>query len=603
MECSIAFTRWIAIVSIALGWMPLITTLTASAQNKKSAAGQTSVREEHEPSSTKAITSHGYENLPKPGRDNAFSMTVNHYGITATLQTLASSAGSAIMEKGGNVIDAIIAANAAVGVIEPGRNGMGGDLFAIYWDNKAKKLYALNSSGWTAKGETIDALKAKGITELDVNSIYSVTVPGAVAGWQALHDRFGKLSLAEDLKPAVALAENGFPLTEGAAGAWGAAKPFMDRPAFTSVYLPKGTFPKVGETFKNPKLAASLRLVGEQGRDAFYKGSIAKSILRLSQEQGGFLTAEDLADFQPEWIEPVSTTYHGWRIYETPPNSQGIAALSMLNIMEHFPLRQWGHDDPRTLHTELEAKALAYSDMLHYAGDPRTGKVPTAQLITKELAVERAKLINDRCNPSVLPSLVRDQAEKMGSDTTYLAAVDRDGDVVSLIQSDDGDFGSGLVPDNAGFVLHNRGRGMSLTSGLPNSMGGHKRPLHTIIPAFMQKDGVSIGFGIMNGWNQAQAHAQFVANIVDFDMNIQQAMDAPRFNKDNIGCTVSIEARYPQETLADLYVRGHQVKLTPQYSEVMGRGNAVEHDNNLNVNFGASDPRADGQAVPEMPPF
>src|SRR5580698_99763 len=549
MQKSHVLPLWSSLLSTVLMWMLLMSPVTGWAQTK-SGPSITSQTPAHGSTSKKAITSAGYENLPKPGRDNAFSMTVNHYGITATLQTLGSAAGSAIMQKGGNVIDAIIAANAAVGVLEPMMNGMGGDLFAIYWDNKAKKLYALNSSGWTAKGETIDALKAKGVTELDMNGIYSVTVPGTVAGWQALHDRFGKLSLAEDLKP-----------------------------------------------------AASLRLVGEQGRDAFYKGPIAKSILKLSQEQGGFLTAEDLADFQPEWVEPISTTYHGWTIYETPPNSQGIAALIMLSIMEHFPLRQWGHDDPRTLHTELEAKALAYADMLQYVGDPRTGKVPTMQLLSKDLANERAKLIHDRCNPLVLPSVVRDELARMGSDTTYLAAVDRDGNLVSLIQSNDGNFGGGWVPDNTGFALQNRARGMSLTPGLPNSMAGHKRPLHTIIPAFMQKDGVSIGFGIMNGWNQAQAHAQFVANIVDFDMNIQQAMDAPRFNKDNTGCAVSIEPRYPLETLEDLDVRGHQVKFTPQYSGAMGRGNAVEHDDELKVNFGASDPRADGQAVPEMPPF
>jgi gamma-glutamyltranspeptidase / glutathione hydrolase len=602
MQKSHVLPLWSSLLSTVLMWMLLMSPVTGWAQTK-SGPSITSQTPAHGSTSKKAITSAGYENLPKPGRDNAFSMTVNHYGITATLQTLGSSAGSAIMEKGGNVIDAIIAANAAVGVLEPMMNGMGGDLFAIYWDNKAKKLYALNSSGWTAKGETIDALKAKGITELDMNGIYSVTVPGTVAGWQALHDRFGKLSLAEDLKPAEALAENGFPLSEGAAEAWGSARPFVDRAAFTSVYLRNGKFPKVGETFKNPMLAASLRLVGEQGRDAFYKGPIAKSILKLSQEQGGFLTAEDLADFQPEWVEPISTTYHGWTIYETPPNSQGIAALTMLNIMEHFPLRQWGHDDPRTLHTELEAKALAYADMLQYVGDPRTGKVPTMQLLSKDLANERAKLIHDRCNPVVLPSVVRDELARMGSDTTYLAAVDRDGNLVSLIQSNDGNFGGGWVPDNTGFALQNRARGMSLTPGQPNSMAGHKRPLHTIIPAFMQKDGVSIGFGIMNGWNQAQAHAQFVANIVDFDMNIQQAMDAPRFNKENTGCAVSIEPRYPLETLEDLDVRGHQVKFTSQYSGAMGRGNAVEHDDDLKVNFGASDPRADGQAVPEMPPF
>ncbi len=593
--------RLTAMVSLALMWIPLMSPVAASAQNasQQPARGQGAGQ-----MSAKAIHSQGYENLPKPGRDNAFSMTVNHYGITATLQTLASAAGSAILERGGNAIDAIIAANAATGVTEPMYNGLGGDMFAIYWDNKAKKLYALNSSGWTPAGETIEAMKAKGITgEIDMNSIYASSVPGVVAGWQALHDRFGKLSLMEDLKPAIALAENGFPLSEGGAGGFGSARPFMNRPSFTKVFVPNGTLPKVGETFKNPDLAHSLRLIGEQGRDAFYKGPIAQAILKTEKEQGGFMTAEDLADYQPEWVEPVSTTYHGWTIYETPPNSQGIAALTMLNIMEHFPLRQWGHDDPRTVHTEMEAKALAYADMLHYVGDPRTDKIPTARLISKALGDERAKLITDRCNPNVLPSVLSDQLARLGSDTTYLAAVDRDGDVVSLIQSNDGNFGGGWVPEGTGFTLHNRARGMSLTPGQPNSLAGHKRPLHTIIPGFMQKGDITIGYGIMNGWNQAQAHAQFVADVVDFDMNVMQAISAPRFNKDNTGCTVSIEARYPIETIEALDVMGHQVRITPGYSGTMGRGNAVEHDGTLNTNFGASDPRADGQAVPEMPPF
>jgi gamma-glutamyltranspeptidase / glutathione hydrolase len=540
----------------------------------------------------------------EPSRDNAFSMTINRYGIVATLQTLASTAGTAILERGGSAVDAAIAANAALGVIEPKTNGIGGDLFAIVWDAKAKKLYALNASGWSAQAETIEAMKAKGVTGLSETGIESVTVPGAVAGWQALHDRFGKLSLAEDMRPAIALAENGFPVTETDSAAWKTyGMPFANRPAFASVFLPHGTYPKVGEIFRNPDLAASLRLVGEKGRDAFYKGPIAQAILKLSREEGGLLTAADLADFQPEWVEPVSTTYHGWTVYETPPNTQGIAALTMLNIMEQFPLREWGHDDPRTLHTELEAKALAYSDMLHYVGDPRTSDIPTAKLISKSLGKERAKLVDQRANCNVLPSVLTDQLAKLSSDTTYLAVVDRDGNEVSLIQSNDGNFGGGLVAEHTGFPLQNRGNGFSLTPGQPNSLAGRKRPLHTIIPAFMQKDGVSISFGVMFGFNQAQAHAQFVANVVDFDMNIQAALDAARFNKGNSGCGVNIESGYPIATFEELFVRGHEVTIVPRYSQVMGRGNAVMHDDKLGVNFGASDPRADGQAAAEMPPF
>ena len=531
-------------------------------------------------------------------------MTINRYGISATLQTLASQAGAAILERGGSAVDAAIAANAAVGVIEPMMNGMGGDLFAIVWDNKAKKLYALNSSGWSAAAQSIDAMKARGVTSMSGSSIYSVTVPGAVAGWDALHNRFGRLTLAQDLAPAVALASNGFPVTETDSANWEKyGMGYLSRPAFASVFMPNGTYPKVGEMFRNPEVAASLRLVGEKGRDAFYKGPIAESILKLSKEQGGFMTAADLADFQPEWVEPVSTTYHGWKIYETPPNTQGIAALSMLNIMEQFPLREWGHDSSKTLHVELEAKALAYADMLHYVGDPRTNEIPTAKLISKSLGIERAKLIGPRANCNVLPSVLTDQLAKLATDTTYLAVVDRDGNEVSLIQSNAGNFGSGLVPENAGFVLQNRGSGFSMTPGQPNSLAGHKRPLHTIIPAFMQKDGISIAFGIMSGFNQAQAHAQFVANVVDFDMNIQAAMDAARFNKGQSGCAVNIESGYPLATFEDLFVKGHQITIVPRYSLVMGRGNVVMHDDKLGVNFGASDPRADGQAVPEQPPF
>jgi gamma-glutamyltranspeptidase / glutathione hydrolase len=540
----------------------------------------------------------------EPSRDHAFSMTINRYGIAATLQTLASQASAAILAKGGNAVDAAIAANAAVGVIEPMMDGIGGDLFAILWDPRAKKMYALNASGWSARAQTIETMKAKGQTTIGADSIYSVTVPGAVAGWAALHDRFGKLSLAEDLAPAIALADKGFPVTETDSANWVEyGMHFKDRPAFAGAYLPGGTYPRVGQMFRNPDLANSLRLIAKDGAAAFYRGPIAEAIVKLSDEQNGFLTEEDFADYKPEWVEPVSTTYHGWRVWETPPNTQGIAALSMLNVMELYPLREWSHDSARTLHIEMEAKALAYSDMLHYVGDPHTDEIPTAKLISKELAKERAKGITDKANCKVLPSDRKEQLDKLQSETTYLATVDRDGMVVSFIQSNAGNFGAGLVAEHTGFVLQNRGTGFYIEPGQPNSLAGHKRPLHTIIPAMMQKDGQTIGFGIMSGFNQAQAHAQFVANVVDFDMNIQAAMDAARFNKNNSGCGVNLEDGYPREVLETLAAQGHQINLVPRYSQVMGRGNAVMHDDALGVNFGASDPRADGQAVPEQPPY
>ncbi len=540
----------------------------------------------------------------EPSRDNAFSMTINRYGIAATLQTLASQAGATILARGGNAVDAAIAANAALGVIEPMMNGIGGDLFAIVWDPKEKKMIALNASGWSAKAETIEAMKAKGRREMGESTIDSVTVPGAVAGWAALHARFGKLPLATDLAPAIALAEQGFPVTELDSANWVEyGMNFKDRPAFAAVFLPGGTYPRVGQMFRNPDLASSLRLIARDGADAFYRGPIADAIVKLSDEQNGFLSKTDFADYQPEWVEPVSTTYHGWRVWETPPNTQGIAALSMLNVMELYPLRTWGHDSARTLHIEMEAKALAYADMLHYVGDPRTEEIPTAKLISKGLAKERAKGITDRANCKVLPSDRKQQLDKLQSDTTYLATVDRDGMVVSFIQSNAGNFGAGLVAEHTGFVLQNRGTGFYMEPGQPNSLAGHKRPLHTIIPAVMQKDGQTIGFGIMSGFNQAQAHAQFVANVVDFDMNIQAAMDAARFNKDNSGCGVNLEDGYPRAVLDQLAGQGHQINLVPRYSQVMGRGNAVMHDEQSGVNFGASDPRADGQAVPEQPPY
>jgi gamma-glutamyltranspeptidase/glutathione hydrolase len=538
-----------------------------------------------------------------PAREQARSMVMTQYGIVATSQAVASQAGAAILAKGGSAVDAAIAANAALGVIEPMMNGVGGDLFAIVYDAKTKRLYGLNASGWAPKTISVAALKEKGLTQM--RTVDLVTVPGTVAGWDTLHQRWGKLSMAEELAPAIALAERGIAVTETDADNWKIyGTPFLNDPEFARVFLPAGKAPVAGQLFRNPELAATLRLIGEHGRDGFYKGQTADAILKLERELGGFMEANDLTEFQPEWIDPVSTTYHGWTVYEMPPNGQGIAALQMLNIMENYPIKEWGHNSQKSLHIEIEAKNLAYADLQHYIGDPHATRVPTQALISKELAAKRAKLITDKAACNVVPSDVTEQLAHLASDTTYFSVVDRDGNVVSLIQSNSGAFGGGLVAAGTGFPLQNRGGGFTLKADKPNTLRPRTRPLHTIIPAFMQNDNRRVAFGIMGGFNQAQAHAQFVSNIVDFNMNIQAALEAARFTKrDFQGCGVWVENGIAPDVIAGLKSQGHEVTVWPRYFQSMGRGNAVEVNESSPVHYGATDPRADGEAVPEQMPF
>lgn len=538
-----------------------------------------------------------------PARDQARSMVMTQYGIVATSQAVASQAGAAILARGGSAIDAAIAANAALGVVEPMMNGVGGDLFAIIYDAKSKQLSGLNSSGWAPKGMSIEALKAKSLNRL--RTVDQITVPGAVAGWDALHHRWGKLSLADDLAPAIALANRGIAVPETDAQNWSTyGMPFQHNPEFARVFLPDGKAPVAGQLFRNPDLAETLRRIGEHGRDGFYRGDTARAILKLEREQDGFMEANDLSDFQPEWVDPVSTTYHGWTIYEMPPNGQGIAALQMLNIMEQYPIREWGHNSQKSLHVEIEAKKLAYADLQHFIGDPHVTHIPVTELISKDLAVKRAKLIGDKAACSVVPSDVQQQLSQLSSDTTYLSVVDRDGNEVSLIQSNAGAFGGGLVASGTGFPLQNRGGGFTLEPGKPNTLRPRTRPLHTIIPGFMQNGERRIAFGIMGGFNQAQAHAQFVSNIVDFNMNIQAALEAARFTKrDFQGCGVWVENGIAPDVIAGLRAQGHEVKVWPRYFQGMGRGNAVEVNESSPVHFGATDPRTDGEAVPEQLPF
>lgn len=539
-----------------------------------------------------------FSSVPEQGR----SMVVSKYGIVAAPQFLASQAGVQALQAGGNAIDAAIAANAVMGVVQPYVNGMGGDLFAVVYIARERKLYGLNSSGWTPKALTIDYLKAHGITKLDPVGVHTITIPGCVAGWDALNHRFGTLPLQKLLQPAIFYAENGFPLAEKNARYW-VSKAVLNQPGWKQTYMPWGTAPQVGDTFKNPALGESLRQVAAQGRDAFYRGKLTDTMVQFLRSQGGTHTVEDFADFQPQWVEPISTTYRGWTVYELPPNGQGIAALSMLNIMEHFPLASYGHNSADALHVMIEAKKLAYADMIQYVGDPRFTPVPIKEMLSKELAAERAKLIRmDRAACNVVPSEITAQLNAHGNSTIYLSAIDKDGNIVSLIQSNYAGYGTGMVAPGAGFSFQNRGAGFQLTPGLPNSIAGHKRPLHTIIPAFMEKGDVKIGFGIMGGWNQAQAHAQFVSNVVDFGLNVQAALEAARFTKATFeGCDVEMESRIPAAVRDELARRGHEIKLLEPFSFTVGQGEAVLRNLYQAVNFAGADPRSDGEAIAESP--
>jgi gamma-glutamyltranspeptidase/glutathione hydrolase len=538
--------------------------------------------------------------LPVPGR----SVVTTRFGIVASSQPLAAAVGAHVLERGGNAMDAAIATNAVVGVMEPTGNGIGGDMFALVYEAKTGRVYGLNASGWAASGMTPQMLASKGVTALPERGVWTVTVPGVVAGWDALRQRFGTLPFSTLLAPAIWYADHGFPVAEVTAGLWARSQAFLaSHPSSAHTYLMDGRTPRAGQVFRNPDLASSLRRIAQNGREGYYTGPTAQAILSIVHEQGGTMTASDLADFRAEWVEPISTTYRGWRVYEIPPNGQGIAALGMLNVMERFPLAQYGFHSARALHVMIEAKKLAYADMLRYVGDPRFGPVPVAQMLDRERAARRAERIDPaRASCSVQPSVLDGVSNATGSETIYMSVIDREGNVVSLIQSNYSGFGSGLVPPGGGFMLQNRGALFTLRPGQPNTLAPRKRPLHTIIPAFMEKDGTRIGFGIMGGWNQAQAHAQFVADVADFGMSIQQALEAGRFTKGTFeGCDVEIEETVPAATRAALTALGHQLTVRPRRTPNFGYGQAVMSDS-AGVHFGASDPRHDGQAVPETPP-
>jgi gamma-glutamyltranspeptidase/glutathione hydrolase len=531
-------------------------------------------------------------------RWQARSMALSTSGIVAAENPLAAQAGAVVLARGGHAVDAAIAANAVMGVVAPMMNGIGGDLFAIVYDAASDTVHGLNASGWSPAGASIELLTSRGLSKMPQQGIHTVTVPGAVSGWMALHEKFGRTPLAVILAAAMAHAENGFAVSEITALEWlGSTALLRSDTSAAAIYLPHDRAPAAGEVFRNPDLARSLRAIADHGGDAFYRGQLAARILEGSNNRGGAFTPADLSDFQAEWVTPLMTNYRGWEVFEIPPNSQGIAALIMLNILENFPLRDYGRGSVEALHTLIEAKKLAYADMQRHVGDPRFSSVPVEALLSKAYARERAGLIDPR---RAATDVAAGSLPLHGGDTTYLCAADAAGNIVSLIQSNFANFGSGVVPDGAGFVLQSRGGLFSFDRSHANALAPRKRPLQTVIPAFMKRNDLRVGFGVMGGWNQPQAHVQVISNMVDHGLNLQQALEAPRFVKLTFaGTDVMMEARVPEDVRDGLTRRGHAIDLQGEFSNMVGGGQAVMRDERARVNYGASDPRKDGAAVPE----
>jgi len=525
-------------------------------------------------------------------------------GIAATSQPLATQAALEILRQGGSAVDGAIAANAVVGLVEPASCGLGGDLFAIVWDAGTKKLHGLNASGRSPSGLSLDELRKRGLKTIPSDGALPVSVPGCVDGWFELHGRFGRLGMEKVLAPAISYAKDGFPVTEVIADEWAnSAGRVAEQPGFKAVFMPEGRAPRAGEVFRNPHLAATLEKIAAGGRDAFYKGGIAEAIAGFMRAHGGFLAEADLAAHKSEWVEPVSTNYRGYDIWELPPNTQGIAVLQMLNILEGCDVKGMGFGSAAYIHHFLEAKKLAFEDRAKFYSDPGFAKLPIKELISKEYAAQRRALINphkageapDAGNPVM-----------NAGDTIYLTVADRDGSMVSLIQSNYRGFGSGMVPDGLGFPLQNRGELFALDDKHLNVYAPGKRPFHTIIPGFITKDGAPlVSFGVMGGAMQPQGHVQVVINLIDFGMNLQEAGDAPRIQ--HVGSSeptgtarvdggqAFLEFGFAEETERELVKMGHKVGRTGAGS--FGGYQAIKFDAKNRVYHGASESRKDGQAA------
>jgi len=531
------------------------------------------------------------------------SEVIAKHGMVCAAHPLAVQIGIDILKKGGTAVDAAIAVNAALGLMEPVSCGIGGDLFAIVWDAKSKKLYGLNASGRAPYLLTIDEVKRKGYERIPYTGVLPQTVPGCVDGWFELHRRFGKLPMSELLAPAIRYAREGFPVTELIAHYWRlGGERLKDQPNFAETYLPGGRAPEKGEIFKNLDLARTYEIIAEKGRDAFYRGEIARRIDTFEKRIGGYLRLKDFEDHRSTWVEPVSTTYRGYRVWELPPNGQGIAALEMLNILEGFDLKSFGFGSAEYLHLLVEAKKLAYEDRARYYADPDFAKVPVGKLISKEYAAGRRRLIDPMRAARTYPA--GDMAIEHG-ETTYLVVADKDRNFVSLIQSNYAGFGSGPVPDGLGFCLQDRGALFNLDPEHPNALEPHKRPFHTIIPAMVTKDGYPVfAFGVMGGAMQPQGHVQILCNIIDFGMNIQEAGDAPRVrhmgsSQPNGGVMtdggmVAVETGFDDEVIRMLIEKGHRVV---RVNGGFGGYQGIWWDRGRDLLVGASESRKDGCAM------
>ncbi|MCB9284093.1 MAG: gamma-glutamyltransferase [Lewinellaceae bacterium] len=529
------------------------------------------------------------------------SEVIATHGMACTSQPLVTQIALDILKQGGSAVDAAIAADAALGLMEPTGSGIGGDLFAIVWDAKTQQLYGLNASGRSPYSLTLDYFLEKGYTSIPPYGPLPVSVPGAVDGWFELHGKFGTLPMERILAPAIQYAREGFPVSELIAYYLElSGRRFQDYPNFKETYMPMGHTPRKGEIFKNPRLADTYEKIARGGRDAYYKGEIARTIARFMEEQGGFLSEKDLADHHSEWVEPVSTNYRGYDVWEIPPNGQGIAALQMLNILEGYDIKAMGFGSADYVHTFVEAKKLVYEDRAHYYADPAFHELPVAQLISKEYAGERRKLLNPgraarRYDPGKLDP----------GNTIYLTVADAAGNMVSLIQSNYRGMGSGMVPGDLGFMLQDRGELFSLDKNHLNAYAPHKRPFHTIIPGFITKEGKPwVSFGVMGGDMQPQGHVQIVVNLIDFGMNLQEAGDAPRIQhfgssqptgeEMTDGGRVSLEDGFDYEVIRELMRRGHLVSFD---LGSYGGYQAILWDAENGVYYGASESRKDGQAA------
>lgn len=529
------------------------------------------------------------------------SEVIAQHGMACTSQPLATQVALDILKDGGTAVDAAIAANAMLGLVEPTGSGIGGDLFAIIWDAKTQKLYGLNASGRSPYDLSLAYFKENGHTKIPSHGPLPVSVPGAVDGWAEMHQKFGKLSLADILAPSIRYAREGFPVSELIAYYIGRSAPFLKKyPGFAETYMPNGQAPKKGEIFKNPYLANTYEKIAKGGRDAFYKGEVAETIANYIKKQGGFLSTKDLADHTSTWIEPVSTNYRGYDVWELPPNGQGIAALQMLNSLEQYDIAGMGFGSPEYIHTFVETKKLAYEDRAKYYADMDFNTIPVEQLISKPYAKERNKLIKAERAGRSYP------AGNLGhGETIYLTVADQYGNMVSLIQSNFRGMGSGMTPDKLGFILQDRGELFSLEEGHYNVYAPHKRPFHTIIPAFVTKDGQPfMSFGVMGGAMQPQGHVQILVNMIDFGMNLQEAGDAPRIqhfgSSEPTGGTmtnggqVALENGFDYETIRKLMRMGHRIRY-----DMGGYGGyqAIMWDAKNKVYYGASESRKDGQAA------